>query len=109
MDFKHPERCQRQRTGPEGPPSKFYEISDNLRLSLNDLTRLGTIDSSTSRSPGLPRPPRGRPDDFAARHNVQVQSTGDTRCLRSLGHAIARSARRNGTGHPPVPAVHRRY
>src|SRR3954449_2234294 len=22
MDFKHPERCQRQRTGPEGPPFK---------------------------------------------------------------------------------------
>jgi hypothetical protein len=23
MDFKHPERCQQQRTGPEGPPFKL--------------------------------------------------------------------------------------
>jgi hypothetical protein len=31
MDFKRPERCQRQRTGREDRRSKFYEISDNLR------------------------------------------------------------------------------
>jgi hypothetical protein len=30
MDFKRPERCQRQRTGREDRRSKFYEISDNL-------------------------------------------------------------------------------
>src|SRR4051794_6128123 len=30
MDFKHPQRCQRQRTGRDDRRSKFYEISDNL-------------------------------------------------------------------------------
>jgi hypothetical protein len=30
MDFKRPERCQRQRTGREDRRSKFYEIPDNL-------------------------------------------------------------------------------
>jgi hypothetical protein len=33
MDFKRPERCHRQRTGREDRRSKFYEISDNLRLA----------------------------------------------------------------------------
>ena len=32
MDFKHPERCQPQRTGREDRHSKFYEIPDNLPL-----------------------------------------------------------------------------
>ncbi len=34
MDFKRPERCQRQRTGREDRRSNFYEMPDNLAPSL---------------------------------------------------------------------------
>lgn len=33
MDFKHPERCQQQRTRREDRHSKFYETSDNLKAA----------------------------------------------------------------------------
>jgi hypothetical protein len=34
MDFMRPERCRRQRTGQEDRRSKFYEVSDNLKRTV---------------------------------------------------------------------------
>src|ERR671912_605729 len=71
MDFKRPERCQRQRTGREGRRPKFYEISDNL-----DNSNGSTEPENNSEAPELPGcGPGGRGFESRRSPSLHLQMT----------------------------------